>query len=105
MRLKAVLLAAGLVLAACSPMPTPAPALPLQDEPEPPKMTTTSRKMDRLKVMKSELMYWFCSATNAPASAQVTALTTKARILIPRTEIPTDSAAGSADCTASMARP
>ena len=42
MRLKAVLLAAGLVLAACSPTPAPAPALPLQDEPEPPKMTVTT---------------------------------------------------------------
>jgi len=44
----------------------------------PPNSTISSRKIDRLKVMKSELMFWFCCATNAPAMPQVTALMTKA---------------------------
>jgi hypothetical protein len=34
--------------------------------------------MDRWKVMKSELMYWFCCATRPPAMPQVTAATTNA---------------------------
>lgn len=43
MRLKAVLLAAGLALAACSPTPAPEPVVPTPAEaPEPPKMTVTS---------------------------------------------------------------
>ncbi|MCY1359285.1 hypothetical protein D9M69_458450 [compost metagenome] len=49
--------------------------------------------MDRWKVMKSELMYWFCCATSAPAMPQVTAATTKAMTLARYTRTPTDDEA------------
>ena len=75
MRLKAVLLAAGLVLAACSPMPTPAPALPLQDEPEPPKMTvTTSSCTARGGEMRQvgRMQTWQCVVKYADAGKRCT---------------------------------
>ena len=75
MRLKAVLLAAGLVLAACSPMPTPAPALPLQDEPEPPKMTvTTSSCTARGGEMRQvgRMQSWQCVVKYADAGKRCT---------------------------------
>lgn len=42
MKLKALLFAAGLALAACSPTPAPEPAVPTAEAPEPPKMTVSS---------------------------------------------------------------
>ena len=42
MRLKALLVAAGLALAACSPTLAPEPAVPGAEAPEPPKMTVSS---------------------------------------------------------------
>ncbi|MNV81763.1 hypothetical protein D3C71_1754470 [compost metagenome] len=52
------------------------------DEPAPPKSTSKRMNTDRLNVMKSELMYWFCCATMAPAMPQVTAAITKASTLV-----------------------
>ncbi|MCY1531815.1 hypothetical protein D9M68_670540 [compost metagenome] len=49
--------------------------------------------MDRLNVMKSELMYWFCCATSAPAIPQVTAATTNAMTLARYTRTPTEDEA------------
>ena len=71
----------------------------------PPNSTTSKKKMDRLKVMKSELMYWFCCAIKAPAMPQVKALITKASTLNLYTLTPTLSAATSAVLTARNARP
>jgi putative hemolysin len=42
MKLKALLFAAGLALAACSPTPAPEPVVPVAETYEPPKMTVTS---------------------------------------------------------------
>ena len=75
MRLMAVLLAAGLVLAACSPTPAPAPALPLQDEPEPPKMTvTTSSCTARGGEMRQvvRMQTWQCVVKFADAGKRCT---------------------------------
>ncbi|MNY38165.1 hypothetical protein D3C86_1727690 [compost metagenome] len=47
----------------------------------PPNSTISKKNTDRLKVMKSELMYWFCWVISAPAKPQVTALITKASTL------------------------
>ena len=48
-------------------------------------------------MIKSELMYWFCMATSAPAMAQVAALMTKARVFAPRTDIAAEAGAGSGE--------
>lgn len=42
MRLNALLFAAGLGLAACSPTPAPEPVVPTAEVPEPPQMTVSS---------------------------------------------------------------
>ena len=42
MKLKAVLLAAGLALAACSPAPAPEPVVPIVETPEPPPTMSIS---------------------------------------------------------------
>ena len=42
MKLKALLLAAGLALAACSPTPAPEPAVPTAEAPVPPTMSVSS---------------------------------------------------------------
>jgi putative hemolysin len=42
MKLKALMLAAGLALAACSATPAPEPVVPTAEAPEPPKMTVSS---------------------------------------------------------------
>ncbi|MOA57475.1 hypothetical protein D3C78_1816620 [compost metagenome] len=47
----------------------------------PPNSTSTRKNTDRLKLTKSELMYWFCCATRPPAMPQVMALIANARIL------------------------
>lgn len=75
MRLKALLLAAGLALAACSPTLAPEPAVPTVEEQEPPKMTVsasacTARGGEMRQV--GRMQSWQCVVKYADAGQRCT---------------------------------
>lgn len=75
MKLKALLLAAGLALAACSPTLAPEPAVPTVEEPEPPKMTVsasacTARGGEMRQV--GRMQSWQCVVKYADAGQRCT---------------------------------
>lgn len=75
MKLKALLFAAGLALAACSPTPAPEPVVPAAEAPEPPQMTVSSSactarggEMQQVGRMQS----WQCVVKYADAGKRCT---------------------------------
>ena len=75
MKLKALLLAAGLALAACSPTLAPEPAVPTVEEQEPPKMTVsasacTARGGEMRQV--GRMQSWQCVVKYADAGQRCT---------------------------------